>query len=91
MFDLIKKVLLVIIVAVVGYYGLRFWSGYSLAMQVKECAIELNSGERLQAAKNDAEKVAINLSMHECVAKRISFPGTLGFNEKAFREFASKP
>lgn len=91
MIDLIKKALLIVIVAVVGYYGLRFWSGYSLAKQFQECAIELNSGGRLQAAKTDAERVEIQLSVHECVAKRVRFPGTLGFNEKAFRESASKP
>lgn len=85
MIDLLKKAILLAIVVVVGYYGLRFIAGYSLAKQVAACATEVNSGGRLQAAKTDEERRAIKLSVADCTAKRISFPGSLMFDEQKFR------
>lgn len=85
MIDLLKKALLLGVVIVVGYYSMRFIAGYSLAKQVAACATEVNSGGRLQAAKTDEERRAIKLSVVDCTAKRISFPGSLMFDEHKLR------
>ena len=81
-----KKIVLIIVLLVVGYYGSRFVVGYSLAKQVQTCATQVNSGGRLQAAKTDSEKRDITLSVYDCVEKNLAFPGSLGYDAKKFRD-----
>ena len=81
-----KKLILIVVLLVVGYYGFKFMAGYSLAKQMAACATQVNSGGRLQAAKTDSEKREIKLSVLDCVEKNLAFPGSLGYNAKKFRD-----
>jgi len=76
----VKRLLLLVVVGVVGYYGLKFASGYSLAKQVAVCATKFSWGERLKAARSDAEKREVTLKVFDCTAEKIAFPGSLMFD-----------
>lgn len=77
-----KKILLIAVLLVVGYFGTRYAAGYSLAKQIGACATQVNSAERLKAAKSDRERSDIMLTVIECTESKISFPGSLMFDKE---------
>ena len=77
-----KKILLIAALLLVGYLGLRYAAGYSLAKQIGACATEVNSADRLKAAKNEGERREVTLSVLDCTEKKLSFPGSLMFDKE---------
>ena len=80
-----KRLLLLVVVGVVGYFGLKFASGYSLAKQISVCATQFAWGDRLKAARSDAEKREVTLRVFDCTAQKIAFPGSLMFDREAVK------